>query len=97
MTLGSLLVALLIPSGMAMWLSGHRDNCSRYLAGDRSLPPTQMVAAGSQVVEVPCQEWLPRQSMWIQMLCLVELVVVIVFVLHLVGDLRDWKRVEDAG
>ena len=91
-TLWSLLVALLIPSGMAVWLSGHRDSCARFLAGDRSLPPTQMVAAGTQMVEVPCTVWLPRQPMWIQILCLVELVVVMVFALHLVGDWRDRRR-----
>ncbi len=91
-TLGSLLLALLIPSGMAVWLSGHRDSCARFLAGDRSLPPSQMVAAGTQMVEVPCTEWLPRQSMWIQILCLVELVVVMVFVLHAVGDWRERRR-----
>ena len=89
----SLLMALLIPSGMAVWLSGHPDSCSRFLAGDRSRPPSQMVAAGTQMVEVPCTVWLPRQSMWIQLLCLAELVVVMVFAwCMLVGDWRDRRR-----
>ena len=90
-TLWSALAVLLIPSGIALWKSGHRDSCSRYLAGDRSVPPTQMVAAGGQIVEVPCTEWLPRQSNWIQMFCLTELCAVMVFAVNAVGDWRDGR------
>ena len=90
LTLGLFLVALLLPSGLSMWLSGHRDACSRYLAGDRSLAPTQMVEVGADIVAIPCEEWTPRQRPAIQILCLVELVVVIVFAIHALGDLADW-------
>lgn len=92
MTLGSLLVALLIPSGIAVWLSGHRDSCSRFLAGDRSRPSTQMVAVGAQTMEVPCTEWIPRQPIAVQLLCLVELVAVLVLGIHVAGDVRDWMQ-----
>ncbi len=92
-TLWSLLVVLLLPSGLAVWMSGHPDSCSRFLAGDRSRPSTQMVAIGTEMVAVPCTQWLPRQSMWIQLLCLMELVAVMVFAIHLAGDWRDRRRV----
>ena len=92
MTLGSLLVALLIPSGMAVWWGGHRDSCSRFLAGDKSRPPTQMVAVGSQMMEVPCEQWLPRQPAAVQMWWLMEGLAVMVFAIHAVGDVRDRLR-----
>ncbi len=90
MTLGSLLLALLIPSGMALWSSGHRDSCSRFLAGDTSRPRTQMVAIGSEMLEVPCEAWLPRQTMGVQIVSLLELLVLVVFAIHAVGDAREW-------
>ncbi len=89
MTLGSLLLALLIPSGISVWLSGHRDNCSRFLAGDRTLPPTQTVDVGLERIEVRCTDWLPRQTVTIQLLCFAELLTVLVFALHAVGDVRE--------
>jgi len=92
-TMVSLFLALLIPSGMSLWFSGHRDSCSRYLAGDRTRPPTQMVEMGSQMVEVPCEQWAPRQPMEVQLLCLAELLVVLVFVIHAAGDIREWMQV----
>ncbi len=88
-TLGALLLALLIPSGIAFWRGGHPDSCSRFLAGDRSRPPTQRVEVGTEVMEVPCEQWLPRQPGAIQLLSLVELLTVLVFAIHAVGDVRD--------
>ncbi len=89
MTLGSLLLALLIPSGISVWLSGHPDGCARFLAGDRTLPPTQRVEVGSEVLEIPCDQWLPRQPIGVQAWCLLELLAVLVFALHAFGDVRD--------
>lgn len=94
-TLGLFLLALVIPSGIALWSSGHRDSCSRYLAGDRSLPATQMIQAGDRAIEVPCEQWLVRQPLMVQVFCLLEGVVVFVMGVNLFGDVVEARRVGD--
>jgi hypothetical protein len=39
---------------------------------------------------VPCNQWLIRQPDWMQILCLVYLLLGGVFVIHAAGDMRDW-------
>ena len=89
-TVVSLLLALLLGVGLKSWALGQRDDCDDYLAGDRSAPASQMVESGSRSVDVPCEAWIPRQSLWVQILCLLELVVIVVFTISCAGDLRDW-------
>ena len=78
-TIVTLLLALLLGFGLKFWALGQRDDCDDYLTGDKSAPASQMVESGSRSVEVPCDAWIPRQSLWVQILCLLELVVIIVF------------------
>ena len=89
-TLVSLLLALILGFGLKLWALGQRDDCDDYLAGDKSAPSTEVVESGSRSVDVPCEAWIPRQSFWVQILCLVELVVIVVFTISFVGDVRDW-------
>jgi len=42
------------------------------------------------MIEVPCNEWFMRQSMRVQVLCLLDLVLAVMFVLNALTDLRDW-------
>ena len=89
-TIVTLLLALLLGFGLKFWALGQRDDCDDYLAGDKSAPASQVVEAGSRSVDVPCEAWIPRQSQWVQILCLLELAVIVVFTISFVGDVRDW-------
>ena len=48
-----------------------------------------MVESGSHTVDVPCEAWIPRQSLGVQILCLLELLVIVVFIDFNSGD-ADW-------
>ena len=89
-TIVSLLLALLLGVGLKSWALGQRDDCDDYLSGDKSVPASQTVESGSRSIDVPCETWIPRQSLWVQILCLLELVVIVVFTISFAGDLRDW-------
>jgi len=89
-TLYSLLLAMMV--ALTIWTSsqGHRDGCAAYLAGDRTAPSTEYIVTGTRTVVVSCNQWLPRQPTWVQMLCLVELVLIATFLLNGLGNVRDW-------
>jgi hypothetical protein len=89
-TIVTVLLALLLGVGLKFWALGQADDCDDYLAGDKTAPASQTVEAGSRSIDVPCEAWIPRQSQWVQILCLVELVVIVVFMISFVGDVRDW-------
>jgi len=89
-TLFSLLLGLLLASGIRLWAVGHRDDCDRYMAGETKLPASQWVVSGTRTIEVPCNDWVLRQPMAVQLLCLADLVLIVVFVLHGLGDARRW-------
>jgi hypothetical protein len=80
-TIFSLLLALIIVVVLRAWLIDHRDNCDRYMAGDRTVPPSEYIESGTRTVEVPCNEWLLRQPAWVQGVCLLDLTVLVVFAL----------------
>jgi hypothetical protein len=96
MTLISFLAALLLTAGMYLWNAGHWDDCARYLAGERWLPSSQTVDSGTQQIEVPCEQWFPRQPLILQLLCLGDLVLLVVFSLNALGDFLEWKRMKKA-
>lgn len=87
-TLGSLLLALLLGAAIFQWSLQHRDDCSRFLAGDPRAPSTQFVVTGTRTVIMPCRVWLPRQPTGVQVLCLVDFLFAAVFVLNAIGDVR---------
>jgi hypothetical protein len=89
-TIVTLLLALLLGVGLKFWALGQADDCDDYLAGDKTAPASQVVESGSRSIDVPCEAWIPRQSFWVQILCLLELVVLVAFTISSVGDLRDW-------
>lgn len=93
-TVWLLIVTLLIPSGIAVWSTGHRDSCSRFLAGDSSRPATVLVETAGRMVAVPCSEWLPRQPLTVQLLCLAEIVALLMLVLNGFGDLRESRTLK---
>lgn len=88
-TLYSLLLCLLLGTGLRKWSMAHPDNCDRYLAGDKKLPPSEYVISGSRQIVVPCNQWLVRQPDWVQILCLVDLFLAGVFVMNAAGDVKS--------
>jgi hypothetical protein len=91
-TLFSFLMALLLGVGIRQWTDAQRDDCARYLAGDLTAPASELVVMGSRTVVVPCNQWLPRQPVKVQMLCLLDFVLAVGFVLNALHDLRGWLQ-----
>jgi hypothetical protein len=89
-TLFSFLLALMLGMGIWMGTDGQQDNCSRFLAGDKTAPSSEWVISGTRQIVVPCNDWFARQSTRVQVLCLVDLVLSVVFVLNALADMRDW-------
>ena len=89
-TLFSLLLALLLGVGIWRWNVGHSDDCARYLAGEKTLPRSQIVVSGTRTLVVPCEYWLPRQPEKVQFLCLLDFALVAVFAVNGLVDLRGW-------
>ena len=90
MTIFSLLLALLLATGIRRWYLGQRDDCRRYLAGDASFPSAQVVVSGNRTIVVPCDQWWMRQPTIVQMLCLLDLLLAVVFVVNALQDARAW-------
>jgi hypothetical protein len=97
MTLVMVLATLLLTTGIYLWNAEHWDDCARYLAGDLCLPPSQIVDSGAQQLDIPCEQWLPRQPLALQLLCLVDLLLFVVFALNAVGDFIEWNRMRKVG
>lgn len=78
--------------GIHMWSDGYRDACTPYLNGVPHSPATEWVESGTRLIDVPCDDWFMRMPMRIQILCLVELLLAILFVLNALGDTRKWLQ-----
>jgi hypothetical protein len=89
-TLFSLLLALLLGAGIRLWTMQQRDACTPYLSGDTKAQKSEWVASGTRQVEVPCTDWITRQPARVQILCLLDVVLAVMFVLNALSDLRDW-------
>jgi hypothetical protein len=89
-TLFSFLLALMLAAGIRLSTLGLQDGCSAYLAGNKGAPAAEYVVTGTRTVVVPCDQWLPRQPTWVQLSCLLELVLIVTFVLNGLGNAYDW-------
>ena len=87
-TIGSLLLALMLGVALVHWSLQHKDDCSRFLSGDEHAPSSQFIVTGTREVIIPCNVWLPRQPLTVQILCLVELFLIVIFLLQAAGDIR---------
>ena len=76
--------------GTRVWSDGQRDNCTRYLAGDTTAPASEWVMSGTRQIQVSCNDWIMRQPLRVQALCLLELLLAITFVLNALADMREW-------
>ena len=88
-TVFSLLLGLMLAMGIWQWSGAHKDDCSRYLAGDKTAPSSEWVVSGTRIIEVPCGDWTMRQPLRVQVLCLLDIVVFLVFVTNAMADVRD--------
>jgi hypothetical protein len=91
-TLFSFLLALLLGSGIWYWDVSHTDDCTRFLSGDFTAPRVIEVQSGSRTIRVSCNRWYLRQPERVQILCLVDVVLGVVFLMNALGDTRDWLR-----
>jgi len=89
-TLFSFLLALLLGVGIRLRTQGQRDGCAAYLAGDTTAPATEYVVTGTRTIVVPCNRWLARQTEKVQMFCLLDFVLAVMFVLNALQDVRGW-------
>jgi len=78
--------------GIRLWDARHQDNCALYNAGDRSVPSSILVVSGTREIEVQCNDWIMRQPLKVQLLCLVDLVIGVVFFFNALSDLQQWLR-----
>ena len=90
-TLFSLLLGLLLGTGIWMWDAGHPDDCVRSALPDGTMPKSEWVMSGTRQMEVPCSDWTMRQPLAIQILCLLDLLLAVVFVLNVLLDLQGWS------
>jgi len=88
-TLYSLLFGLMLAMGIWRWSGAHKDDCTRFLAGDKSAPASEWVVSGTRTMEVRCSDWTMRQPLRVQVLCLLDMVVLLLFVLNALADARD--------
>jgi hypothetical protein len=90
-TLFSLLLGLMLATGIWMWTNAHPDDCVRQTAPDGSMPASEWVVSGTRQIEVPCNDWTMRQPLAVQVLCLLDLLLAVVFVLNVLLDLQGWS------
>jgi len=89
-TISSLLLAAMIFLGIRLWIMNQHDPCDSYMPG-HVLPQTVMAESGSRAVEMPCTWWLPRQPDLVQLACLLDLTVLVVFLLSVWRDVNRWR------
>ena len=75
-----------------LWDARHPDDCALYNAGDRSVPSSVMVVSGTRQIEVPCNDWIMRQPLKVQLLCLVDLVIGVIFFFNALSDFQQWLQ-----
>ncbi|HEY5055223.1 MAG TPA: hypothetical protein VII58_03635 [Acidobacteriaceae bacterium] len=86
-TLFSLLLALMLGLGIVMQTKSERDRCNSY-AADGIPPRSEYVVTGTREVEVPCNDWWMRQSQTVQVLCIADAGLGMIFAVNALGDLR---------
>jgi hypothetical protein len=91
-TLFSLLLGLMLATGIWMWTDAHPDDCALSAAPGGAMPKSEWVVSGTRQIEVPCSDWTMRQPLPVQVLCLLDLLLAVVFALNALLDLQGWLR-----
>ena len=90
-TLFSLLLGLMLGAGIRLWDARQKDDCSPTWPGTRRSPPPNGRVGHAQII-VPCNDWIMRQPMRMQILCLLDFALLVVFFLNALADLQRWLR-----
>jgi len=88
-TLFSLLLALMLGLGIFIQTKSESDRCNTYPDGGIA-PRSEYVVTGTREVEVPCNDWWVRQSLTVQVLCIADAGLGMIFMVNALGDMRRW-------
>jgi hypothetical protein len=91
-TLFSLLLGLMLGAGLRLWSAAQQDACTPYLSGERPAQASEYVESGTRMIEVPCNDWFMRQPLRVQVLCLLDMALGVVFLLNALSDLQGWLQ-----
>jgi hypothetical protein len=89
----SLLLTLLLATGIRLWDLDHKDDCAPFLAGVQKAPSSELIRSGTRTIAVPCNVWITRQPMRIQIASLLDLILAVLFLLNLISDTREWLQI----
>lgn len=88
-TIFSLLTGLMLGTGIYLRVQQQVDRCNSYPEG--GIPPkSEYVVTGTRQVEVPCSDWWIRQPQTLQILCIADAALGVLFVFSALQDLRGW-------
>ena len=85
-TIFALLLALLVAGGLRLWVLEHRDDCDRLDPQTRRTPTMVVVQTGSRQALMPCNVWLPRQPLGLQIGCVADAALFVVFLVSVWSD-----------
>ena len=88
-TIFSLLLGLMLGLGTYMRVKGEQDRCNTYPPGTTP-PKTEYVVSGTREVEISCNDWWMRQPTTVQILCIADAGLAMIFVVNALQDIRAW-------
>jgi hypothetical protein len=88
-TIISFLLALLMAVSIKAYTLRIPNPCDAYLSGQFKAPATVVVNTQGRAYQVPCDDWFLRQPRPVQVLCMVDGAIVVVF---LISAYADWRR-----
>ena len=72
------------------WAQDRRDDCKYSYPPGGKAPATEMVVSGTREIEVPCKDWWMRQPQGVQILCIADAALGMVFLMNALQDTRGW-------
>ena len=88
-TIFSFLLALLLAICIRAWTLRQVGPCDAYKAGQLDAPSSVVINPQGHAMIIPCNQWLLRQPRSVQVSCLVDAGL---FVIFLIGASADWTR-----
>jgi hypothetical protein len=88
-TIISFLLALLLAVSIKAYTLRIANPCDAYLSGQLKAPATVVMNQQGRPYLVPCNDWFLRQTRSVQVFCLVDAGIFVVF---LVSAFADWRR-----
>ena len=88
-TIVSLMLALLLGTGIKAYTLRHIGPCDAYLAHQPNAPETVIVDPQGHATEVPCSNWVLRQPRGVQIAAFFDMALLVVFG---ISAAADWNR-----